>query len=270
MAMECVSGYYRDEEGGSGGRKKYVVPGAVGAGVAAALLLAFFGMLDASISDGPAVPPRVDGDKLSVFTYLPEMVVEGPDVPVPDAGVPVPEEGLPSAGRGAAGAVQEDGGQGIAGPAAGMPADDGEGFGPADGHADNNNSGGGLTMGDMLGNDPPDPEDAAGLGADILKEAEEFKKASAEPIPDGAVSGTVTWVLTGNTINVNGAIIRLTGVPPGGAGDRDGLMRECPRDTLALYTLDGRTDSEGGRYGKVWCYGYPPTPPEASVNDILR
>ena len=264
MATECVSGYYRDEEGGSGSRKKYVVPGAVGAGVAAALLLAFFGMLGASISDGPAAPPRVGGDRLSVFTDLPEMM-EGLDIQVP-------EVELPSAGQGAVGAVQEDGAKGSMGlvaaaATAGMIVDAREEFRLADGHADDDGS---LTMEDMLGNYPPGPEDVAGPGADILKEADEFKKTPPEQIPDGAMSGTVTWVLTGNTINVNGVVIRLTGVPSGGADDRDGLMRECPRGTLALYTLDGRTDSEGGRYGKVWCYGYPPTPPGTNVNDIFK
>lgn len=270
-----MSEYYRaeDDESGVGGgsKKKYAVLAAVGI-VIAAVLLMFSGMLDVTINDEPVASPKVEEDRLSVLIDLPE-IMDGLDVPEVGVVTPALEEivddsvdKLDPIERGAIEDAQEGDTQSLTELAMNMLVDTREEFGLTDEPADDS----GLTMEDILGADPPDPEDVAEPGADILETVEEFKKIPPEPVPDGATSGTITWVLTGNTININEVIIHLTGVLSGGVGDRDDLMRECPRDTLALYTLDGRTDPEGNKYGKVWCYGYPPTQPETSVNNILK
>ncbi len=270
-----MSEYYT-EGAESGGRKKYIVLGAAGIGIVVVVvvvaLLAFSGMLDITVNDEPVEVPKIDENRLYVFTGMQE-IMEGLDVPEIEV-VPVQENvggantGLVPAENGVIEDVQDGDVQSLTELAINRLVDAREEFGLADEPADDD---GGLTMEDILGSEPPDPEDVTQPGADILEKVEEFKKIPAEPVPDGATSGTVTWVLTGNTININEVLIHLTGVPAGGGvGDRDKLMRECPRDTLVLYTLDGRADSDGSKYGKVWCYGYPPTPPENSVNSILK
>ncbi len=268
--MECVSEYYTEGEE-SGGKKKYVILGAVGAAGVVAALLVFSGILDIMVNDEPVGVPEIDEDRLSVFTDLPE-IMDGLEVPEIEV-VPVQEEeegdgdtGLVPAETEVIEDAQEGDVQSLAELAMDLLVDTQEEYGFVNEPADDS----GLTMEDILGADPPDPEDVAEPGADILEKVEEFKKIHAEPVPDGATSGTVTWVLTGNTININEVIIHLAGVRAGGVGDRDDLMRECPRDTLVLYTLDGRTDSDGNLYGKAWCYGYTPTQPETSVNNILK
>ena len=262
--------YSEDEE--SGGRKKYVVFGVIGAAAVVAVLLAFSGMLDITVNDEPVEVPKIDQDRLSVFTDMQE-IMEGLDVPETEV-VPVSEHdddddsdaGLVPAERETIKDVQEGNVQSLTELAINRLVDAREEFGLTDEPADDS----GLTMEDILGSKPPDPDDVAEPGADILEKVEESKKIPAEPVPDGATSGTVTWVITGNIININEVMIHLTGVLAGGVGDRDDLMRECPRDTLALYTLDGRTDPDGNLYGKVWCYGYPSTQPKTSVNNILK
>ena len=227
----------------------------------------FSGMLESRSMKPIGEPAALEGGTL-VFTDL-DKIME--DLDVPEQAETAPEEGGNAGVVPIEDAIIEDVADGdvqnLTELAMDLLIDAKEEYGLAENDEPDES---GLTMEDILGPDPPDPEEVSEPGAVILEKVEEFKSIPSEPVPDGATSGTVTWVVTGNLININEVMVHLTGVLAGGVGDRDDLMRECPRDTLVLYTLDGRTDPDGNKYGKVWCYGYPSTQPETSVNNILK
>ena len=261
-----MSEYGDDVDYGSG-KKKYVILGAVGIVAVAVVAVLFSGMLEVEINDEPIGTPDALEGGTSVFTDLDE-IMEGLDVP--EQAETAPEEGGDTGVVPIEDAITEDVTDGdvqnLTELAVDLLIDAREEYGLAENDEPDES---GLTMEDILGPDPPDPEEVSEPGADILEKVEEFKSIPSEPVPDGATSGTVTWVVTGNIININEVLIHLTGVPAGGVSERDDLMRECPRDTLVLYVLTSRTDSDGNAYGKVWCYGYPPAKPETTVNNIL-
>ena len=259
---------FEDDMDDGPSRKKYVVLGAVGIAIAAAAIM-FSGIL--STDDANVEGPDVIEDGQAVLTDLDEVVEEImlPDEPEPEtvqketediaAPIVVEESVIKDAKDGDV--------QSLTDLAVDLLVDTREEFGLTEEDEPDES---GLTMEDILGTAEPDPEDVTQPGADILERVEEFKKIPSEPVPTGATSGTVTWVVAGNVININEVMIHLTGVKSGGVSDRDALMGECPRDTLALYVLTGRTDPDGNSYGKVWCYGYPPTKPDTTVNNILK
>lgn len=257
---------YRDDMVDESSKKKYIIIGAVG--VVAVALVALLGV--ALIGDDETIQvvleevPEVEIPILEEIEEVAEEAEAPLIVAIPDDGA---DDEVVTAEETVTDVVIDGDPSNIAELAADLLVDVREEIGLT-GPEEPDDSG--LTMEDILGREKTDPEEVSQPGADILEKAEEFKKIPSEPIPNGATSGTITWVVTGNIININEVMIHLTGVEAGGVSDRDDLMRECPRDTLALYVLTGGKDSDGNTYGKVWCYGYPPTKPDTTVNNILK
>ena len=259
--------YVADEEYEDSSKKKYIMLGAIIVVVAVAAVLVS-GVLGSNETTGQE-PDMVDGDA----AVLPDLVKIVEEIDVPDLPELIPEReetgdtGTVTIEESIVEDAEEGDLQSMTDLALDLLIDTTEEFGLVEEDVPDES---GLTMEDILGSDEPDPEDVSQQSADILERAEEFKKIPSEPVPAGAVSGTITWVVTGNVVNINEVMIHLTGVKAGGISDRDYLMGECPRDTLALYVLTGSKDSEGNSYGKVWCYGYPPTQPDTTINNILK
>ncbi len=99
-----------------------------------------------------------------------------------------------------------------------------------------------------------------------------------EEISYGAVrSGTVTKIVDGDTLDIDGIRIRLALVNTP-ERDESGYVNataftrnHCPVGTIALYDADDgqKDDSHGRKIAKVWCMGYPAHTPTASLNSLL-
>ena len=111
----------------------------------------------------------------------------------------------------------------------------------------------------------------------IQKKTEEQMNANIGDGPPNTVTGTITKVVDGDTIDVDNTRIRLTLVNApergeSGYGDAVAFTKEhCPVGTIAVYDPDEKQTS--GSYGrtiaKVWCYGHDQAMPNASINAML-
>ncbi len=113
---------------------------------------------------------------------------------------------------------------------------------------------------------------------EILDRVERYNAQPGVPVPkEGAVAGNVNRVHSSNTMEINGVLLRLSGVSGLDEDDADfdearqSLMRLCPVGSLALYDSPKRAPDEQGRIStKVWCYGYPSVTPLATVNEVMK
>ena len=111
----------------------------------------------------------------------------------------------------------------------------------------------------------------------IQRKTEEQMNANSGDGPPNTVTGTVTKVVDGDTIDVDNTRIRLTLVNTpergeSGYGEAVAFTKQhCPVGTTAVYDPDERQTS--GSYGrtiaKVWCYGHDRAMPGASINAML-
>ena len=111
----------------------------------------------------------------------------------------------------------------------------------------------------------------------IQKKTEEQINANSGDGPPNTVTGTITKVVDGDTIDVDNVRIRLTLVNTperGESGYSDAVAftkQHCPVGTIAVYDPDEKQTS--GSYGrtiaKVWCYGHDQAMPNASINAML-
>ena len=113
---------------------------------------------------------------------------------------------------------------------------------------------------------------------EILDRVERYNARPGVPVPkEGAAAGNVNRVHSSNTMEINGVLLRLSGVSGLDADDADfdearqALMRLCPVGSLALYDSPKRAPDDQGRIStKVWCYGYPSVTPLATVNEVMK
>ena len=100
----------------------------------------------------------------------------------------------------------------------------------------------------------------------------------SDPIPYETIKqGTVTKIVDGDTIDIDGKRIRLSLVNTpereeyGYESATDFTRKLCPVGTLIMYDEDDK--QKKGSYGrmiaKVWCMGYPAEKPDASLNALL-
>ncbi len=110
------------------------------------------------------------------------------------------------------------------------------------------------------------------------RQTQSLKQLDADPPNYSKVkSGTVTKIIDGDTLDIDGTRIRLTLVNTPEYGEQGytaatAFTREqCPIGTTALYDADdGQKDGSYGRViGKIWCIGYPVQSPDYSLNSQL-
>lgn len=105
-------------------------------------------------------------------------------------------------------------------------------------------------------------------------EIDPYEDAVQDRSSSAAVSGTVTKIVDGDTLDVDGNRIRLSLVntpekgEPGYAEATSFLRHSCPVGTSVAYDLDDgqRQGSHGRMIAKVWCFGHPPSMQEQSIN----
>jgi endonuclease YncB( thermonuclease family) len=111
-----------------------------------------------------------------------------------------------------------------------------------------------------------------------LKQIDNRKQLDADPPNYSKVkSGTVTKIIDGDTLDIDGTRIRLTLVNTPEYGKQGYTAatvftrEQCPIGTTALYDADdGQKEGSYGRViGKVWCIGHPVQSPDYSLNSQL-
>ena len=120
-------------------------------------------------------------------------------------------------------------------------------------------------------------EQMADVTEDLQKKADSQMNGKLGDGPPSTVSGTITKVVDGDTLDVDGNRIRLAlaNTPERGeSGYSEAVLftkEHCPVGTTAVYDADdGQTAGSYGRtIAKVWCYGQDHEMPEASINAML-
>ncbi len=83
-------------------------------------------------------------------------------------------------------------------------------------------------------------------------------------------AGIVDGVDSGNSMYVDGTLLVLVGVRPGGDAAKQYLTELCPSGSDTIYDVDDYKSprQDGGIYAKIWCFGAPSGIPDKSANEL--